>query len=183
VSDKPGGGFRQVGEHDRHAWRSFRLVEAEFVAGDGTPFTRTILRHPGAAAIVPIDGEDVVLVRQFRPALGAELLEIPAGTLDRPDESPSACAARELEEEIGARATRLDHLVSYAVAPGVSDERLHLYLATGLTFGARAADGIEEQAMTVERLPLDDAVAACADGRIQDAKTIVGILLATRRGH
>jgi ADP-ribose pyrophosphatase len=183
VSDNPGGGFRRIGEHDLHAWRSFRLVEAEFVAGDGTPLTRTFLRHPGAAAIVPIDGEDVVLVRQFRPALGAELLEIPAGTLDRPGESPSECAARELQEEVGARATRLDHLVSYTVAPGVSDERLHLYLATGLTFGARAADGIEEQAMTVERLPLGDAVAACGDGRIQDAKTIVGILLATRRAH
>src|SRR6202011_5243694 len=122
VSDNPGGGFRRIGEHDLHAWRSFRLVEAEFVAGDGTPLTRTFLRHPGAAAIVPIDGEDVVLVRQFRPALGAELLEIPAGTLDRPGESPSECAARELQEEVGARATRLDHLVSYTVAPGVSDE-------------------------------------------------------------
>jgi ADP-ribose pyrophosphatase len=181
VSDNPDGGFRRGGERDLHAWRAFRLVEAEFVTAEGVSFTRTFLRHPGAAAIVPIDGGDVILVRQFRPALGVTLLEIPAGTLDRPDESPSACAERELEEEIGARATRLDHLVSYAVAPGVSDEHLHLYLATGLTFGDRAADGIEEQAMTVERLPVAEAVAACGDGRIQDAKTIIGVLLATRR--
>jgi ADP-ribose pyrophosphatase len=181
VSDHPEGGFRRLGEQDLYAWRSFRLVQAEFATADGVAFTRTFLRHPGAAAIVPIDGDDVILVRQFRPALGAALLEIPAGTLDRPDESPAACAERELEEEIGARAARLEHLASYAVAPGVSNERLYLYLATGLTFGDRAADGIEEQAMTVERVPLVDALAACVDGRIQDAKTIIGVLLATHR--
>lgn len=173
--------FQSLGEHDLHAWRSFRLVEAEFRSPDGHPFSRTFLRHPGAAAIVPVDGTDVVFVRQFRPALGAELLEVPAGTLDRPGEPPEACAVRELEEEIGARATDWEHLASYAVAPGVSDERLHLYLATGLVFGARAGDGIEEQSMTVERMALDDAVAACTDGRLQDAKSIIGVLLAARR--
>ena len=175
------GGFQHLGERDLHAWRAFRLVEAEFATAAGEGFTRTFLRHPGAAAIVAVDGEDVLLVRQFRPALGVELLEIPAGTLDRPDEAPEACAARELEEEIGARAAHLEHLATYAVAPGVSDEQLHLYLATGLTFGDRAADGIEEEAMTVERLPMAEAVLACADGRIRDAKTIIGILLAARR--
>jgi ADP-ribose pyrophosphatase len=173
--------FTHRGEHDLHVWRSFRLVEATFTAPDATAFSRTFLRHPGAAAIVPVDGEEVVFVRQFRPALGTELLEIPAGTLDRAGEPPDACAVRELEEEIGAVASRWDHLASYAVAPGVSDERLHLYLATGLTFGERAGDGIEERAMTIERMPLADAVAACSDGRLQDAKSIIGVLLATQR--
>jgi len=173
--------FRETGTRDLHAWRSFRLVEASFVAPDGAPFSRTFLRHPGATAVVALDGDSVVLVRQFRPALGSSLLEIPAGTLDRPGEPPLECAVRELREEIGAQASRLEHLASYAVAPGVSDERLHLYLATGLTFGARAADGIEEEEMTVERLVFADAVAACADGRIEDAKTIIGLLLAAAR--
>jgi ADP-ribose pyrophosphatase len=181
VSVDPGGGFRLLGEHDLHTWRSFALVEAEFAAPGGLRFTRTFLRHPGAVAVVAIDGDDVILVRQFRAALGRTLLEIPAGTLDRPDEAPRACAERELAEEIGARADRVEPLASYAVAPGVSSEWLHLFVATGLTFGERAADGIEEQAMSVERIPLSDAVTACVDGRIQDAKTIVGLLLATRR--
>jgi len=173
--------FQSLGEHDLHAWRSFRLVEAEFTSPDGSRFDRTFLRHPGAAAIVPLDGDDVVFVRQFRPALGTSLLEVPAGTLDRPGEEPLACAVRELNEEIGAVAREWVHLASYAVAPGVSDERLHLYLATGLTFGATSGDGIEEQSMTIERLTLADAVAACTDGRLQDAKSIIGVLLAARR--
>jgi ADP-ribose pyrophosphatase len=173
--------FSERGEHDLHAWRSFHLVEATFDGPGGVTFSRTFLRHPGAAAIVPLDGDDVVFVRQFRPALGTELLEVPAGTLDRPGEEPLACAVRELQEEIGAVASRWEHLVSYAVAPGVSDERLHLYLASGLTFGTRAGDGIEEQAMTLERMPLSDAVAACTDGRLEDAKSILGVLLAARR--
>jgi ADP-ribose pyrophosphatase len=170
--------FRQLGEHDLHSWRAFRLVEAELAGPDGSHFTRTFLRHPGAVAIVPIDGDDVILVRQFRPALGEELLEIPAGTLDRPGEEPEACAVRELAEEVGARAGAMRHLVTYSVAPGVSSERLHLFLASGLTFGSRQGDGIEEQEMTVERLPLAEALEQCADGRITDAKTIIGILLA-----
>jgi ADP-ribose pyrophosphatase len=173
--------FTPLGEHDLHAWRSFRLVEAAFRGPDDGTFRRTFLRHPGAAAIVPLDGDDVVFVKQFRPALGTELLEVPAGTLDRPGEPPEACAVRELKEEIGAVAERLEHLASYAVAPGVSDERLHLYLATGLLFGERAGDSIEERAMTIERMPLADAVVACADGRLQDAKSIIGVLLTVRR--
>jgi len=172
--------FRETGSRDLHAWRAMRLVESSFVAPSGVEFTRTFLRHPGATAVVPLDGDAVVLVRQFRPALGADLLEIPAGTLDRPGEPPLECAIRELKEEIGATAARLDHLASYAVAPGVSDERLHLYVASGLTFGTRDADGIEEEEMTVERMTFADALAACADGRIQDAKTIIGVLLAAR---
>jgi len=173
--------FTALGEHDLHAWRAFRLVEAEFTGPDGSRFSRTFVRHPGAAAIVPVDGGDVVFVRQFRPALGTELLEVPAGTLDRPGEEPAECAVRELREEVGAIAARLEHLASYAVAPGVSSERLHLYLATGLTFGPPSSDGIEEEAMTMERLPLGDAVAACTDGRLQDAKSIIGVLLAAQR--
>ena len=173
------GGFASVGERDLYAWRSFRLVETAFTAPDGSHFTRTFLRHPGAVAVVPIDGDDVILVRQFRPALGALLLEIPAGTLDHPGESPSACAVRELAEEIGARAGQLQPLTDYAVAPGISTEWLHLFVARGLTFTERAADGIEEREMTLERVPMTDAVTMCADGRIRDAKTIVGLLLAS----
>jgi 8-oxo-dGTP pyrophosphatase MutT (NUDIX family) len=175
--------FRRLGEHEVHAWASFRLVTGSFEAPDGERFERTYLRHPGAVAVVPVDGASVVLVRQYRPALGRQLLEIPAGTLDKgAHESPAACAERELAEEVGAVAGSLVDLVSYAVAPGVSSEELHLFVATDLTFGETAADGIEEQTMTVERLAVADVDAAIADGRITDAKTIIGLLLARGRG-
>ena len=171
-------GFLQRSEEEVHRWASFRLVDGEFEAPDGELFRRTFLRHPGAVAIVPIDGDDVVLVRQYRPALDVELLEIPAGTLDKgDDETPESCAIRELAEEIGATAGSIRHLSTYAVAAGVSSERLHLFVARDLTLGSPQADGVEEQSMTIERLPLSEARAAIADGRIVDAKTIIGLLM------
>jgi ADP-ribose pyrophosphatase len=173
-------GFRRLSERELHRWAAFQLVDAEFEGPDAQRFSRTYVRHPGAVGIVAIDGEDIVLVRQYRPALGTELLEIPAGTLDKGDgETPEACAVRELAEEVGATAESMQHLLSYVVAAGVSSERLHLFVARGLTFGERAGQGVEEQAMTVERLPLADARAAIADGRISDAKTIIGLLVVT----
>ena len=174
-------GFRSIRERDLHSWHVARLVEAEFEAPDGQRFERTFVRHPGAVGIVALDGVEAVLVRQFRPALGRSVLEIPAGTLDREGEDPEACARRELAEEAGARADIWTHLSTYGVAVGISDEMMHLYLATGLEFGDRTADGVEEQSMTVERLALADVPAAVADGRLADAKTIVGLLLARER--
>ncbi|GAC1317216.1 MAG: NUDIX hydrolase [Acidimicrobiales bacterium] len=171
-------GFRTIHERDLHSWHVARLVAAEFEAPDGQRFERTFVRHPGAVGIVAVDGTDAVLVRQFRPALGRIVLEIPAGTLDRRGEDPLGCAQRELAEETGARAETWVHLSTYGVAVGISDELMHLYLATGLTFGARAADGVEEQTMTVERMPLAEVVTAIADGRLADGKTIAGLLLA-----
>jgi ADP-ribose pyrophosphatase len=173
--------FRLLSESDVHAWRAFRLVSAQFEAPGGERFERTFLRHPGAVGIVAVDGDDAVLVRQYRPALDRTLLEIPAGTLDRPGEDPLDCAVRELAEEVGATAAHWEHLATYGVAVGVSDEMLHLYLATGLTFGARAADGIEEQSMTVERFAWRDVLDGVVDGRLADAKTILGLLLLLSR--
>lgn len=173
-------GFRQVGEEVIHEGWIMRLVRGEFEGPDGNRFTREIIRHPGAVGIVAVDGDEVVLVRQYRPVFDGELLEIPAGTMDKAGEAPEATARRELAEEVGATASHLEKLVSYWVAPGVSDERMHLFLATGLTFGSSAHDGIEEQHMTVERIRLDAAPALIASGGIVDAKTIVGLLLIGR---
>ena len=171
--------FRALGERDVHRWRAFGLVEQQFEAPDGEVFSRTFLRHPGAVAIVPLDGEDVLLVRQYRAAVGCEMLEIPAGTLDKGYvESPLDCARRELAEEIGATADRLEHLTTYAAAVGISDEWMHVYVATGLHLGAPEADGIEEQEMTIVRMSLTAAHEAITSGEIVDAKTIVGLLLA-----
>ncbi len=174
-------GFRRLDEELIHQGHIARLVRGFFVAPDGTTFSRDILRHPGAVGVVAIDAGEVVLVRQYRPALGRTLLEIPAGTMDKTGELPAATARRELAEEVGAVADRLEHLCTYWVAPGVSDEEMHLYLATGLTFGDVATEGPEEQHMTTERVTLAEAPALIASGHIVDAKSIVGLLLAGGR--
>jgi ADP-ribose pyrophosphatase len=174
-------GFRALGEHELYSWRVFGLVEGEFESPSGEHFRRTYLRHPGAVGIVAVDGDDVVLVRQYRPALDRLLLEIPAGTLDGgEDESPAACARRELAEEVGAVADRIEPLITYVAAAGISNEEMHLFVATGLRFAARDAQGIEEREMTLERLPLSRVPDAIANGEIADAKTIIGLLLVNR---
>jgi 8-oxo-dGTP pyrophosphatase MutT (NUDIX family) len=134
-------GFRQTDERLIHQGFMVRLVAGTFEGPDGSTFERDIIRHPGAVGIVAVDGEDVLLVRQYRPVIDDDLLEIPAGTMDKPGEDPRHCAIRELAEEAGVTAADLRHLTTYYVAPGISDERFHLFLATGLSHGPTAADG------------------------------------------
>lgn len=177
-----GGGFRQIGERLLYQGWLMKVVAGTFEAPDGTRFDRDIVRHPGAVGIVPVDGDEVVLVRQYRAPMDRDLLEIPAGTRDQTGEDPARTAARELAEEIGATAQTIEHLVTYWVAPGISDEQMHLYLARGLRFGERHADGPEESSMTVERVALADAPELIRDGRIVDAKSIIGLLLVALGG-
>lgn len=148
------------------------------LAGDGEG-TREVVAHPGAVAVVPVteDGQ-VVMVEQWRYAAGGPLLEIPAGTLE-PNEEPEECAGRELAEEIGCRARRLELLASFFVAPGYSSERIHLFLARDLY----PAEGHPDADEAIEQMlvPLPDAVAMAHDGRLEDAKSILGVLLAAER--
>lgn len=138
-----------------------------------------VVRHPGAAAIVPVTAEgDVILVRQYRHALGRYLLEIPAGKLS-PGEAPEACAARELEEEVGQRAGRLEPLGALVPAPGFADEVIHLFLASELEPGAQCLD--EDEVLSIERLHLDRAVELALDGGIDDSKSAIAILRAAAR--
>ncbi|THJ22345.1 MAG: NUDIX hydrolase [Nitrospira sp. CG24D] len=131
------------------------------------------IRHPGAAAVVPMkeDGT-VVLIRQFRHAAGGFIYEIPAGKLN-PGEDPLSCAARELEEEIGYRAATFSLLSSIFTAPGFADEVIHVYKATGLTQGRQQLD--RDEVLDVIEMPLADAIRKIEDGTIRDAKTIVGL--------
>lgn len=154
---------------------------------DGRRHQREIVGHPGAVAIVALDDEDrVLLVRQFRTAAGRTLLEIPAGTLDVDEvtgatENPDGAAARELEEETGFRAGRWRKLGAFWTAPGFATELMHLYLATDLR--PAHADRLgpdEDEALLLVRLPWSEAVAAAEDGRIADAKSIVGLLRLAR---
>jgi 8-oxo-dGTP pyrophosphatase MutT (NUDIX family) len=174
--------FRKVSEHLVHQGNVVSFWEGTFAGPDGTEFTRDIVRHPGAVSIVPLfeDGT-VVLVRQFRAAVEAELLEIPAGKLDIDGEPLEVCAARELEEEVGYRAERLEELVAFAQSPGFCDEINHVFLATGLTEVPQNRQGIEEEHMVSERFALADVPRLVADGTIIDAKSIVGLLLTIER--
>ena len=140
-----------------------------------------MVRHPGAVAVVPL-GEDgrVTLVRQFRAAVGSEVLELPAGTCDVAGEDPARTARRELAEEAGLEAARLDHLATVLNSPGITDQRTAVYLARGLTPCATGREGTEERWMAVETVALDDVDRLVATGALQDGITLLGLLLAGR---
>jgi ADP-ribose pyrophosphatase len=132
-----------------------------------------VVRHPGAAAVVPLkDDGMVILIRQFRHAAGGFIYEIPAGKLD-PGEDPRVCAARELEEEVGYRAGRLDLLSSIFTAPGFTDEVIHIYKATELTIGRQQLD--RDEVLEAIEMPLVEAIRMIEAGAIRDAKSIVGL--------
>lgn len=140
---------------------------------NGVTIALEMVRHPGAAAVVPLkDSGTVVLIKQFRHAAGGFIYEIPAGKLHA-GEDPMHCAARELEEEIGYVAGRLDHLTSILTAPGFTDEVIHIYKATALTRGQQQLD--RDEVLEVLEFPLEEAIAMIVAGTIRDAKTIVGL--------
>jgi ADP-ribose pyrophosphatase len=138
-----------------------------------------VVHHPGSAVIVPVhDDGTVVLVRQYRHPAVRYLLEVPAGTL-ADGERPEAGAARELEEELGLVAEQLEKLSEFFVSPGFLEEKMWVYLATGLTEGKPQPD--EDEVLDVVRLPIGDALEMITSGEIQDAKTIIGLMLAAPR--
>jgi 8-oxo-dGTP pyrophosphatase MutT (NUDIX family) len=181
-----------VADDDFRVVASETLLDAGFLsvsrlhvaASDGEEFDRHVVHHPGAVVVVPvIDGDDgpmALLVRQWRVATGTVLLEIPAGKRDVDGEAPETTANRELEEEIGYVARRLDKLCEFYNSPGFCDEYTHLFLATDLEERTRAAVSHEEAAMTVERVALDRVDDLIAGGELVDAKSIIGLLLARR---
>jgi ADP-ribose pyrophosphatase len=175
-------GFSKLGEVELVASKVFRVVRSRFRGPDGDEFERHIVHHPGAVAVVPLheDGS-VSLVRQYRVALEDDLLEVPAGTRDVEGEDESLAAERELAEEAGLAAGRIEHLLTFYNAPGMSDETISVFLARDLREVAHDRQSVEEHAMTVERFPLDDALTMIDDGRITDAKTIIGLTLTARR--
>jgi ADP-ribose pyrophosphatase len=149
---------------------------------DGTEGELEMIRHPGASAVVPFLSEptgpdpQVLLIRQYRYAADGYLYEIPAGVLDHPGEDPRDCAVRELKEETGCTAERVEHLMTLYTTPGFTDERIHLFMAVGLTHGDTAHEADE----FVESVPmaLSQALAMIERGEIQDAKSALGLLYA-----
>lgn len=147
---------------------------------NGKEAVREWIKHPGASAVTPIlPNGDIIMVRQYRYPVGRVTLEIPAGKLDFVGEDPTSCAVRELEEETGYRAERLEKLTTVATTVGFSDEYIHLYMAEGLISGKQHTD--EDEFLNVVRIPLQEAVEMVQDGRIVDAKTITSILLVAQK--
>jgi ADP-ribose pyrophosphatase len=143
---------------------------------NGKHVSREVVEHPGGVAIVPLlENGDVLMVRQYRYCVTDELLEIPAGKLER-EEDPLECAVRELSEETGGKAGRIVPLGAMYPSPGFSQETLYIYLATDLEVGQSHPD--EDEFLSVVRLPFDDIVEKILSGEIKDGKTIVGILKA-----
>ena len=174
-------GFTFVDEREIYDGFVIRVVEGEFETPEGHRVNRDIVRHPGAVGVVAIDNDEIVLVRQYRAALHTEVLEIPAGKRDVDGEPPAATARRELIEEVGLEPASLEFLTGMHCSVGFCDEYIHIYLATDLRVRSVAHEGPEEHHMTIERWPLDEALAAVGDGRITDAKTMVGLHTALRR--
>jgi ADP-ribose pyrophosphatase len=162
----------------RYAGRVFNLVLDEVELPSGRRTVKEIAEHAGGAVIVPMmEDRTLLLVRQYRHAVRQHVVELPAGKLGE-GEDPAVCAARELEEETGYVAARLEKLTAIFTTPGFCSEQLHIYLATGLqkaAGGQKLEDG--EFSLTVERIPLGDAVAMIRRREIVDGKTIAGILL------
>lgn len=170
------GGFTPLGEVEQHRGFRFTVHRARFRGPDGIELERDVVRHPGAVAVLPLHEDGTVtLVRQYRAALDAHLWELPAGVRDVAGEPDEVTAQRELQEEVGLAAGRLVPLARFHNSPGFSDEEVQVFLATDLTEVGRTPHGVEEQEMEIARLPLDEVVAMVDDGRITDAKTIIGV--------
>ena len=178
-------GFRHVGDRVVHQGYIWRVAVATFESPDGELFDRDVVRSPGAVGVVPLTIEDgvplVVFVRQYRGPLDRYVLEIPAGMRDVPAELPEVTAERELAEEAGFSAGRLEYLTHFFSSAGMTDSVLHLYLATDLSPVERDLHGPEEVDMDVLHMPLAEAVEKVARGEINDAKTVIGLLLVDRR--
>jgi ADP-ribose pyrophosphatase len=169
----------RVGSDRAYDGRLIKVDVDSMTAPDGTEFDLEIIRHPGAAAIVPVvsdlaaEDPSVLLLEQYRYAAGGTIWEIPAGVLE-PGEKPLDCAKRELLEETGARADHLEHLTTVFTTPGFTDEKIHLYLATDITVGETNHE--LDEFIQVKARPMSEALRMIRDGEILDSKSIVGIL-------
>ncbi|NIM00547.1 MAG: NUDIX domain-containing protein [Acidobacteria bacterium] len=169
-----------VSSRQVYAGRFLTVNVDEVLLPDGRSCELEMIRHPGAAAVVPVDAAgNAILVRQYRYAAEGWLLEVPAGKLD-PGESPESCAAREVEEETGYRVGRLEPLGWIFTTPGFTDEKIWLFRGTGLERGKQALQ--RNELLEVVSLPFEEAVRAAADGRIRDSKSICALLRAAGAG-
>ena len=158
-----------------HRGRVFTLYRETVTLENGVTTDLDIIHHPGASAIVPlIDNDTVILIRQYRHAVGREIWEIPAGTLEN-DETPLHCARRELPEETGYRARHFHEIGTLVPVPGYSDEQVHLFVAVDLSPAEQSLDA--DEIIRVHPCPLSDALSMIRRGDIIDAKTVSALFL------
>ncbi|HEY9227535.1 MAG TPA: NUDIX hydrolase [Gemmatimonadaceae bacterium] len=191
MSHEPEAGAIEPGKISSRRVYSGKIISVDLDTvqfPDGSTGNLEMVRHPGASAVVPFlsspDGDDpqLLLLKQYRYAAEQYLYEIPAGRLD-PGEEPLTCAIRELREETGCTAREMDFLVTIYTTPGFTDERIHIFMATGLEHGTSAREA--DEFMTVETVTLSQALQLIKEGRIPDAKSALAILYAAgfRAGH
>lgn len=179
MSDERGPG--QLASEPIYLGRIVKLYKDAVRFPNGSTGQLEIVRHPGASAIVPFlsdprgDDPQLLLIRQYRYAAGGYIYEIPAGMLN-PGEEPLACAHRELKEETGCTAKTMEHLYSLLTTPGFTDERIEIYMATGLEHGETSHES--DEFLTVETVTLSKALEMVHRGEIRDGKTAIGILFA-----
>jgi 8-oxo-dGTP pyrophosphatase MutT (NUDIX family) len=174
--------FRVVGRETLAAGTMVALEEVDLETPDGHTVRRDVVRHPGGVAVVAVDRRRRVwFVRQYRVAVNAPILEIPAGTLDRPGEDPVDAVRRELGEELGATAGTITKLGTMLPSPGYTDEHIGLYLADGIVGGERAPDGAEEHHAELVALDVDEVFRMLDEGAFADGKTQLALALWARR--
>lgn len=168
---------KQISREEIFNGRVLHVVKDTVELPNGKQATREMCLHLGAVAIIPItDDGRVVMERQYRYPIGRVFLEIPAGKLDYAGEDPLEAAKRELREETGAVAEKITHLGELVASPALISEKIHLYLAEGLTFGERELD--EDEFLDIELIPLTELVDMVMRGEIRDGKTQIAILKA-----
>ena len=178
-SDSPPGPERVLETRRVYEGRVVRLRVDTVALPDGRSAQREVAEHAPVVVIIPLDGDgNVLMVRQYRLPVKQFLLELPAGGID-PGESVEEAVQRELREETGQRAGRLERLAAFYASPGYCDELMHLFLATELEHGPLAGDS--DESIEVVRMPLAEALALVEQGEICDAKTIIGLWAAARR--
>lgn len=174
--------FRILGRETVGAGGLVALESVDLSTPDGEVVRRDVVRHPGGVAVVAVDRLGRVwFVRQYRVAVDASILEIPAGTLDRPDEDPVDAVRRELSEELGATADSITPLGAMLPSPGYTDELIALYLAEGIVGGERTPDGVEEHHAEIVRLGAEDVLRMLDEGSFTDGKTQLALALWARR--
>jgi 8-oxo-dGDP phosphatase len=177
--------FRRTGQRLIHKWHVWELIEGAYRSPTGEAFERTFVRSPGAVSVIAVDESvsppTVILIRQWRAAMEAEMWEVPAGMRDKDGEDPVETGRRELIEEVGFDAASMELLTIFHPSAGITDGSHHVYLARGLTLVGAKTDGPEEEHLVVEHRPMDEALRMVWDGTITASSAVIGILMAAAR--
>ncbi len=167
--------FRKISEKEIFKGNRVHLVTEEIQLPNDKVVTWELIKHIGAAAVIPIDKDGkIIMVEQYRNASDSITLEIPAGVLDMKNEDPKDCAYRELEEETGYKCNNMEFLYKFYSSIGICDEIISIYIATDLILSKQNLD--EDEFVELKRYELDDLIEMCMDGRILDNKTISSLL-------